>query len=85
MSQISTPLVLVTATHAGRSTFCFRALYQSLQYGKIFFVAIGRQVERGGHPLELFFLDRLAARVRRDGLGDQIGKVFLCASWLAAS
>jgi hypothetical protein len=30
-------------------------------------------------------LDRIAARVRRDCLGDQIGKVFLCASWLAPS
>jgi hypothetical protein len=30
-------------------------------------------------------LDRLAARVRRDGGCDQIGEVFLCASWLAAS
>ena len=30
-------------------------------------------------------LDRPAARVRRDGLGDQIGKVFLCACWLATS
>src|SRR5215218_10206474 len=30
-------------------------------------------------------LDRLAARVRRDGSDDQIGKVFLCACWIAAS
>lgn len=30
-------------------------------------------------------LDRLVARMRWDGVGNQIGKVFLCASWLAAS
>ena len=30
-------------------------------------------------------LDRLVARMRGDGGSDQIGKVFLCASWIAAS